>query len=253
MTARVSSAWVDSRRRLRERKSARTHSPRSGFVPMRYPPATRCTVRPRSSGSQALATASNAARSASLPAPGNNSTRSSIVKGSSAANTRASTIACSLPPCGGAVSVMIGPCLLDRRRRLVRQDDQDVLPVVADVRPHQAQSDDLQEGKERQNAGDAVDEPAEQGPEIDPALLLNRAHQPVDPFDKSHPLAAEVRGFLAPDAAQDLAEGSQEREQVRLDRLLAGELGDGGPRPEVDQLHDGLPLLQVLRDLTQGL
>src|SRR5882762_9020594 len=231
MTASVSSACVDSRRRLRERKSARTHSPRSGFVPMRYPPATRCTVRPRSSVSQPLATASTAARNASLSAVGNSSTRSSTVKGSSEANTRASTIACSLPPSGGVVSVMIGSCLLDRRRRLVRQDDQDVLPVVTDVRPHQAQSDDLQEGQERQNAGHAVDEAAEQGPEIDPALLLNRAHQPVDPFDKSHPVATQVRGLFASDASQDLTEGAQEREKVRLDRLLAGELGDGGPRP----------------------
>src|SRR5437667_1911994 len=159
MMASVSSAWADSRRRLRERNRARTHSPRCGFVVMRYPPATRCTITPRSSGSHDPATVSSAATRVSRSDPGNKSTRSSIIKGSSAANTRASTMARNLPPCGGAgVSGMDGPG--ERRRRLVRQDDEDVFELVAHGRPHQVQTDELEKRAERQDAGDTSLEPA---------------------------------------------------------------------------------------------
>src|SRR3989442_7960816 len=223
MPARVARAWADSLRRLRERNNARTPSPRSGLVVMRYPPATRCTIRPRSSESQVRDTASSAACSASRSAPGNRSTRSSIVSGSSAANTRASRIACSLPPRGGAVSGMVGAGLPDRRQRLVRQDDEDVLMVVADVRTHQAKTDDLQERQERQDARDAIDEAAEQGPEMYSALPLQGAHQPVDPLHQSDPLAADVRCPRARDTDQDFAEGAKQREEVRVDLLLPGE------------------------------
>src|SRR5262249_59808352 len=152
MIARVSSAWADSLRRLRERYRALTHSPSSGLVASVSPPATRCTITPLSSGSQLRISSSRAACSVSFSARGKRSTRSSSVSGSSAAKARASTIARNLPSAGVAGSG-IGALLREPgRQRLVRQQDQDVLPVVAHVGPHQTEPDDLQEGQERQDA-----------------------------------------------------------------------------------------------------